>query len=93
MISRYLLFGLILACLGLALIVGEARSDTQAWSLLSQWISGGGKMTSGNLSLTFTAGESVSPIPLQGGNYSLESGLPLEIVCQRYTLFLPLVSH
>jgi hypothetical protein len=90
---RFILLGLILACLGLGLIVGEARSDTHTWSLLSQWVSGGGAMTGGNLSLTFTAGESVSPASLQGGNYRLESGLLVEIICQRYSLFLPLVNR
>ncbi|WP_322805498.1 hypothetical protein [Thermanaerothrix sp.] len=90
---RFILLGLILACLGLGLIVGEVRSDTQSWSLLSQWVSGGGTMTGSNLSLTFTAGESVNPVPLRGGNYILESGLPLEVACLRYSLFLPLVSR
>jgi hypothetical protein len=91
--THYILLGLVLACLGLGLIVGEVRSDAQSWSLISQWVSGSGTLTSGDLRIMFTTGEMVNSFPLHGGGYTLESGFPFEVSGCQYFLFLPLVSH
>ena len=91
--THYILTGLVLACLGLGLIAGQVRSDAQSWSLISQWVSGSGNLTSGDLRITFTTGEIVSSFPLHGGSYTLESGFPFEVSGCQYSLFLPLVSH
>ena len=90
---RWMLTGVMVALLVLALTSYGVQSGNPSFTLQGQWVGGSELSVSQKWALTSTTGESLDPIPLQGDRYTLESGFPIQTACQGYRLFLPVIGR